>query len=96
LHRASATATIVTAYFHRLTAQIIQPLADVVEDADDDTEEGIADSAIAVSSDDIRAMGLDTWSTTDREFVKGAMELYFRREAVLEQNGMRICGVKIC
>jgi hypothetical protein len=96
LHRASATATIVTAYFHRLTAQIIQPLADVVEDADDDTEEDIADSAIAVSSDDIRAMGLDTWSTTDREFVKGAMELYFGREAVIEQNGMKICGVKIC
>lgn len=96
LHRASATATIVTAYFHRLTDQIIQPLADIVEEADDDTEEGIAESAISVSSDDIRAMGLDNWSTFDKEFVKGAMELYFGREAVIEQAGTRICGVKIC
>ena len=96
LHIASATATIVTAYFHRLTAQIIQPLADIVEEADDDTEEGIADSAISVSSDDIRAMGLDGWSAFDEEFVKSAMELYFGREAVIEQHGTRICGVKIC
>jgi hypothetical protein len=96
LHVASATATIVTAYFHRLTAQIVQPLADVVEEADDDTEEGIAESAISVSSDDVRAMGLDSWSAFDKEFVKGAMELYFGREALIEQSGTRICGVKIC
>ena len=96
LHRASATATIVTAYFHRLTAQIIQPMADIVEDADDETEEGIADSAISVSSDDVRAMGLDNWSTADKEFVNGAMELYFGREAVIEQAGTRICGVNVC
>ena len=96
LHKASAKATIVTAYFHRLTAQIIQPMADIVEDADDETEEGIADSAIPVSSDDVRAMGLDTWSAADKEFVNGAMELYFGREAVIDQAGTRICGVKIC
>ena len=95
-HNASATATIVTAYFHRLTAQIIQPLADIVEDADDETEEGIAEEGIPVSADDMRAMGSDTWSASDKEFVNGVMELYFGREAILAEGGTRICGVRIC
>ena len=95
-HAAATTATIVTAYFHRLTAQVIQPLADIVEYADDETEEGIAESVIEISSDDIRAMGLDAWSAADKEFVKSAMELYFGREAMVAEDGTRICGVQIC
>ena len=95
-YTASTTAAIVTAYFHHLTAQIIQPLADIVEEADDETEEGIAESSIQVSSEDLRAMGLDTWSAADREFVKGAMELYFGREATVAEDGTRICGVRVC
>lgn len=93
---AQATATIMTAYFHRLTAQIIQPLADLVEEADDDTEEGIAESAIVVSSDDVRAMGLDNWSFADKEFVKNMMQVYFAREAIVDAGGTRICGVRVC
>ena len=96
LQQASATATIVTAYFHHLTSQIIQPLSDVVEEADDDTEEGIAESAISISADDMRAMGLDVWSEIDKEFVREAMELYFGREAVVDEAGTKICGVRIC
>jgi hypothetical protein len=91
-----ATATVVTAYFHRLTAQILQPLADLVEEADDDTEEGIAESAITVSADDVRAMGLDNWSQPDKDFVKGMMELYFGHEATVDAGGTRICGIQIC
>lgn len=94
--RASATATVVTAYFHRLTAAILQPLADVVEDADDETDEGIADSTISVSSEDVRTMGLDTWSSMDRLFVREAMEVYFGREARVEEEGTRVCGVRVC
>ena len=92
----SVAATIVTAYFHRLTAQIISPLASLVEDADDEAEEGTDDSAISITSDDVRAMGLDTWSADDVNFVQSAMELYFGRGVVLDQAGTRICGVKIC
>ena len=95
-HKASTTATVVIAYFYRLTAQIIQPLAHVVEDADDDTEEGIAESGILVSADDMKEMGLDAWSVTDKEFVKSAMESYFGREAIVEEDGTRVCGVRIC
>ncbi|KAK3705248.1 hypothetical protein LTR37_013409 [Vermiconidia calcicola] len=93
---ASATATIVTAYFHRLTTQIIQPLADAVEDADDDTEEGLAEAAVSISSDDMNAMGLDAWSLADKAFAKDAMDLYFGREAVVADGGTRVCGVRIC
>ncbi|KAK3702997.1 hypothetical protein LTR37_014727 [Vermiconidia calcicola] len=93
---ASATATVVTAYFHRLTTQIIQPLADAVEDADDDTEEGLAEAAVPISSYDMNAMGLDAWSPADKRFVKDAMDLYFGREAVVADGGTRVCGVRIC
>jgi len=94
--QAHAVATIVTAYFHRLTAQMVQPLANLVEAADDDTEEGIADAAIAMASDDVRAMGLDSWSLADQDFAKHMMQTYFGREAVLEAGGTRICGVRVC
>lgn len=89
-------ATIMTAYFHRLTAQMVQPLADLVEDADDDTEEGIADSAITINGDDVRAMGLDSWSAGDLDFAKNMLELYFGRDAIIDPGGTRICGVRVC
>ena len=96
IRQASAAATVMTAYFHRLTAQILQPLADVVDDADDEAEEGLAESELVVSADDLRAMGLEGWSQGDREFVKEATGVYFGREARVEEGGTRICGVKIC
>lgn len=89
-------ATIATAYFHRLTAQIVQPLADLVEDADDDTEEGIADSAVIINGDDVRVMGLDSWSAGDLDFAKRMLEIYFAREAVIDPGGTRICGIRVC
>lgn len=92
-----AEATVLTAYFHRLTTRLLQPLADLVEDADDETVEGVAEGGIVVGSEDVRAMGLDVWSPADRLFVSEAAELYFGREAkVNEGEGMRICGVKVC
>ena len=93
---ASAEATVVTAYFHRLTSALLHPLSSLVEDADDETEEGIADSNIEISVDNVRAMGLDTWSVADREFVIEAVRLYFGREARIEDGGTKVCGVRIC
>jgi hypothetical protein len=96
LYEAQETATIITAYFHRLTSQIVQTLADVVEEADDETEEGIEEDAIVVTADDVRGMGLDTWSESDKEFVQGMMQLFFGREAAVSEGGLRMCGVRIC
>lgn len=95
-HKARATAVVVTAYFHRLTAQILGAMADVVEAADDATEDGVADQGIDVSTEDVKAMGLDGWSDRDLEFVRDAMRLWFGREGVVEREGMRVCGVRIC
>ncbi|KAH9826352.1 Protein LCHN [Teratosphaeria destructans] len=96
LYEAQETATVMTAYFHRLTSVFIQGLASLVEEADDETEEGIEEDAIAITNDDIRAMGLDTWSENDKGFIKGMMKLYFGREAVVADGGIRLCGVRVC
>ena len=95
-HKARATATVVTAYFHRLTHQILSAMAEVVETADDETEEGVADEGIIVSGEEMKTMGLDTWSEADRTFVSEAMKLWFRRDGSVERGGTRICGVRIC
>ena len=90
------TATVLTAYFHRLTSLIIQTLAGIVAEADDETEEGIEEDVIQVSADDVKRMGLDSWSEADKEFVREAMKLYFEREAVVADGSVRMCGMKIC
>lgn len=94
--KAAADATVVAAYFHRLTSQTLRPLTDIVEDADDDTVEGIAQDSIVIGTEDIRTMGLDSWSAADRDFIKEAAKLYFDRDATLDDRDARICGVKIC
>ena len=96
IQKDQAVATLVTAYFHRLTGQILNPLADLVEAADDDSEEGLAVAAIVVADDDVRAMGLDSWSAADKVFVSGILEAYFGREADVDTDGTRICGVRVC
>ena len=96
LHKSRATAMAVTAYFHRLTSQILTAMGDIVEAADDDTEEGVADESIAISGEEMKDMGLDSWSEADREFVREAMKLWFGREGAVERGGVMVCGVRIC
>jgi hypothetical protein len=68
----------------------------VVEEADDDTEEGIAEDAITVELDAVREMGLDTWSATDKAFVVEMMRVWYDRDAVVAGGGVRLCGLRIC
>lgn len=96
LHKARATAMIVTAYFHRLTQQILGTMADIVDSADDETEEGVAEDGISVSKDEMKAIGLDTWSDGDREFASQALRLWFGRDGTVESGGTRVCGIRIC
>ncbi|KAI6787048.1 hypothetical protein KC332_g18716 [Hortaea werneckii] len=90
-------ATVLTAFFHRITGLIVGTLADIVAEADDETEVGIEEDVIDISAQDVKKMGLDIWSERDREFVEEAVRLYFGREAKV-QGGERlqICGVKVC
>lgn len=95
-HEAQIVATILVAYFHRVTGVVLQTLTNLVERADDDTEEGYEEEAIEISEDDMRRMGIDAWNARDREFVGEMMRLYFNREAVIEDDGVRMCGMRIC
>ena len=93
---AHRVATILVAYFHRVTEAILQTLADNIEHADDDTEEGYEEDPIEVSNDDMRRMGVDPWSTGDRQFVQNIISLYFKREACIEDNSVNMCGLRLC
>jgi hypothetical protein len=93
---AQKVATILVAYFHRVTEAILQTLADNIEHADDDTEEGYEEEAIEVSNDDMRRMGLDPWNIGDRQFVQDVIRLYFQREASIEDNRVNMCGMRLC
>ncbi|KAF7194452.1 DENN domain-containing protein 11 [Pseudocercospora fuligena] len=91
-----AAATLLVAYFRRVTEGVLRPLASIVEEADDDTEEGIQEEQIEVTGDAVRDMGLDNWSEADKSFVKDMMKTWFDREAVVADQGVRVCGVRIC
>lgn len=93
---AQEVAVTLVAYFHRVTGVILQTLANIVERADDDAAEGYEEDAIEVSEDDLRRMGLDAWNVRDRLFVQDIMKTYFNRQAVVEDEGVRMCGVRIC
>ncbi|RMX93397.1 hypothetical protein D0867_14218, partial [Hortaea werneckii] len=71
-------ATVLTAFFHRITGLIVGTLADIVAEADDETEVGIEEDVIDISAEDVKKMGLDIWSERDREFVEEAA--YFQKE----------------
>lgn len=93
---AQKVASILVAYFHRVTEAILWTLANNIEHADDNTEEGYDEDAIYISSDDMRRIGVDAWNPRDREFVQDSIRSYFKREAVIEQDGISMCGVRFC
>ena len=85
-----------TAYFHRLTTHLITTLAAIVEEADDETDAGVEEDAISISTDDLRQMGLDVWSERDREFAAEVMRIYFKHKAEVADDGVQLCGVRVC
>ncbi|PPJ55035.1 hypothetical protein CBER1_01458 [Cercospora berteroae] len=92
---ARAAATLLVAYFRRVTESLLRPLVSIVEAADDATEEGIEEDEIRLDGDDLRAMGLDTWSELDKQFVKRMLKIWFGRDAAITDSGVRICGVRV-
>lgn len=101
----------IIAYFHRLTAQTLGVLADLVDDndeaypqyrddddneAEDDEEPLVPEQSITVDSRAVETMGLDVWSAGDAIFVRDLMERYFGREAAIESKGVQVCGMRVC
>lgn len=108
----ATTELAVIAYFHRLTAQMLTVMADVVESSDDryedeDDEDDADDvplrtnsesdrSSVRVGSDTLESMGLDVWNAHDAEFVKELMSKYYDRRPYIEGKGVEVCGVRVC
>ncbi|KAK5129221.1 hypothetical protein LTR08_003745 [Meristemomyces frigidus] len=93
---AQEMAALVVDYFQLLTTRVLQVLADVVANADDETEQGIEEEAIVVHAEEVKKLGLDTSSEGDRAFVKEMMRVWFGKEAAVDEGGMRLCGVRVC
>lgn len=94
----------IIAYFHRLTALILNTLAEIVEVSDasagGDDEEPLraadaGDERIRVRSEDMTRMGLDSWSEGDKKFVQELLELYWGRKAEVQGGRVECCGVRI-
>ncbi|KAI0128743.1 hypothetical protein BJ170DRAFT_344251 [Xylariales sp. AK1849] len=101
----------IIAYFHRLTTQIMTKVADIVDNSDsedlesstedDDAllgpeEEELDGHGVKITSEALRAMGLDRWSGSDAEFVKEVVDVYFGRMAYVEGKRVEVCGVRVC
>ncbi|KAF2085460.1 hypothetical protein K490DRAFT_75097 [Saccharata proteae CBS 121410] len=95
---AAAPHTALIAYFHRLTGEMFNTLADVVEGVDEAVEagEGVVDDMVRVHGEDVTRMGLDVWSEADRAFVRDVLELYWGRRAEVHGASVECCGIKIC
>ncbi|EME47344.1 hypothetical protein DOTSEDRAFT_69316 [Dothistroma septosporum NZE10] len=91
-----AAATMVVAYFRRVTEGVLRTMVDIVAQADDDTEEGVQEGEIQLNGHDVREMGLDSLSEEDKTFVRVMIKVWFDRDAVVSEQGVRLCGVKIC
>lgn len=89
-------ASMLIAYFHRLTATFVQKLASIVDETDDQADEDDTAIAVLVSADNMRNLGLDAWNENDKAFVQEAVKLYFNREATVRDEGVWMCGVRIC
>ena len=94
----------IIAYFHRLTALILNTLADIVEAGDapadsSDQEplrtEDADDECIRVRSEDMTRMGLDSWSEGDKKFVQELLELYWGRKSEVQGARVECCGVRL-
>lgn len=57
-------------------------------------EEGQA--KIVVEADDMVRMGLDTWSASDRSFIRELLSFYWGRDSVVKRGSVECCGVRIC
>lgn len=96
LEYSRAAATMVVAYFRRVTEVLLRTMSAIVEEADDDTEEGIQEEEIQINGEDVRAMGLDNWSEVDKGFVRDMLKVWFDRDATVTDQGVRVCGVRVC
>jgi hypothetical protein len=89
-------ATTVQSYFERSTTVLLQKMKEIVTAADNENEAGSEGVPIEIFPAAISQAGLDAWSQADRDFFQQAMKLHFQREAVVKDEGVSVCGLRIC
>ncbi|KAI1609401.1 hypothetical protein EDD37DRAFT_640455 [Exophiala viscosa] len=50
---------------------------------------------VEISQDDMTAMGLDSWSASDKQFVENFVHLWWGRKAVVHAGVIECCGIRI-
>lgn len=88
--------TALIAYFHRLTKQIFENCAEALELPADEEEEEQDNEVGKLGSDELRRMGLDVWSESDKEFVQQFVPLWFGKDVEVHGMAIEYCGVRIC
>ncbi|KAK6437269.1 hypothetical protein LTR95_006537 [Oleoguttula sp. CCFEE 5521] len=87
-------ALMVRTYFRRWTERLITAIDQVVETHETQETGGYY---CGFTGDDLRSMGLDEWSPSDRHFLRDFVWLHFATRIVFEgEEGWEICGVKVC
>jgi len=88
--------TAVIAYFHRLTKQIFENCAEALELPEDEDQEEQDEEVGKLGSEELRRMGLDVWSESDKEFVQQFVPLWFGKDVEVHGMVIECCGVRIC
>lgn len=83
-------------YFHKITRKLFDVCSDVLEDDADDDEGSVSGGLPNIKREELRQMGLDGWSKSDREFVRAFFELWHEREVEVDRMGIECCGLRIC
>ncbi len=50
---------------------------------------------VEVTEDDVRAMGLDIWSESDKKFISQMMWQWWQRKAVVRAGNIECCGMRL-
>lgn len=53
------------------------------------------DQPIEISEEDVRTMGLDIWSESDKRFISEMVHFWWKRHAIVRSGTIECCGVRI-
>lgn len=53
------------------------------------------DDHIEITEEDVRTMGLDLWSESDKQFIHTMVEVYWKRKASVQSGTIECCGIRI-
>jgi len=70
-----------------------------IDNEDDDTQGLLPNqdhnSPVEITQDDMTAMGLDSWSASDKTFIEEMLSLWWGRKANVRAASVECCGLKI-